>query len=53
MKLDHRGLRVIITAAATGIERNGDAWESYVSDPTKVAESELLTYVYYPVRAAF
>jgi effector-binding domain-containing protein len=36
--------------AAHGIERNGDAWESYVSDPTRVAESELLTYVYYPVR---
>ena len=36
--------------AALGIDRNGDAWESYVSDPTKVAESELLTYVYYPIR---
>ena len=28
--------------AALGIERNGDAWESYVSDPTKVPESEIL-----------
>ena len=36
--------------AALGIERAGDAWESYVSDPTKVPESELLTYVYYPIR---
>ena len=35
--------------AALGIERAGDAWESYVSDPTKVPEAELLTYVYYPV----
>lgn len=35
--------------AALGIRRNGDAWESYVSDPTRVEESELLTYVYYPV----
>lgn len=35
--------------AALGIERAGDHWESYVSDPTKVPESELLTYVYYPV----
>ena len=35
--------------AALGVERAGDAWESYVSDPTKVAESELLTYVYYPI----
>ncbi len=36
--------------AAHGIERNGDAWESYVSDPGDVPEEELLTYVYYPVR---
>jgi effector-binding domain-containing protein len=35
--------------AALGIDRAGDAWESYVSDPTKVPESELLTYVYYPI----
>lgn len=34
--------------AALGIERNGDAWESYVSDPTRVAEDDLLTYIYYP-----
>lgn len=36
--------------AALGIERNGAAWESYVSDPGKVPEAELLTYVYYPVK---
>ena len=36
--------------AALGIERNGDAWESYVSDPGKVAEEELQTFVFYPVR---
>ena len=36
--------------AALGIERNGDAWEVYISDPTQTVESELLTYVYYPVR---
>lgn len=36
--------------AALGIERNGSAWESYVSDPTKVPEDQLLTYIYYPVR---
>ena len=35
--------------AALGIERAGYAWEAYISDPTKVAESELLTYVYYPI----
>ena len=37
--------------AALGIERNGDAWESYVSDPTRIAAEDLLTYVYYPIRA--
>lgn len=36
--------------AAFGIERNGDAWEVYVSDPTKVSDRELQTAVYYPVR---
>ena len=36
--------------AALGLERAGNAWESYVSDPTKVPEAELLTYIYYPVR---
>jgi len=36
--------------AALGIERNGDPWESYVSDPGKTPEKELLTYVYYPIR---
>jgi carbon monoxide dehydrogenase subunit G len=35
--------------AALGIERNGDPWETYVSDPTKVDEAGLLTFVYYPV----
>jgi len=36
--------------AALDIERAGDAWESYVSDPTKVLEAELLTYIYYPIK---
>jgi effector-binding domain-containing protein len=35
--------------AAYGIERDGDAWESYESDPARIPESELVTYVYYPV----
>jgi effector-binding domain-containing protein len=35
--------------AALGIERNGDAWESYVSDPTRTDEDELLTHIIYPV----
>jgi effector-binding domain-containing protein len=36
--------------AALGIERNGDVWESYVSDPRQVAEDDLLTYVFYPIK---
>jgi effector-binding domain-containing protein len=36
--------------AARGIERKGDAWESYVSDPRRTDESGLVTYIYYPVR---
>ncbi len=36
--------------AALGIERNGEPWESYVSDPGKVPEAELVTLIYYPVR---
>lgn len=44
----HRKIAAYI--AALGIERNGDSWESYVSDPTKTDEAELLTYIYYPVR---
>ena len=35
--------------AAMRLARNGDAWESYVSDPTRTEESELQTYIYYPV----
>ena len=44
----HRKIAAYI--AALGIERNGDAWESYVSDPGKVREDELVTLIYYPVR---
>ena len=36
--------------AAHGVERNGDAWEVYVSDPAQVADAERVTLVYYPVK---
>jgi effector-binding domain-containing protein len=36
--------------AAYGIERDGAAWESYISDPGNVPEKDLLTYVYYPIK---
>lgn len=42
--------KILAYLAALGIERNGAAWESYVSDPGKVEEKDLLTYVYYPVK---
>jgi effector-binding domain-containing protein len=43
-------LKIAAYLAALGIDRNGDAWESYVSDPTRTVESDLITYVYYPIR---
>lgn len=43
----HRKINAYL--AALGIDRAGAPWESYVSDPTKVSEAELLTYVYYPI----
>lgn len=44
----HRKIAAYI--AATGLERHGDAWESYVTDPGEVDEAALVTYIYYPVR---
>jgi len=41
--------RIVAYLAAMRLTRNGDAWESYVSDPTKTPEDDLVTYVYYPV----
>ena len=43
--------KVTAYLAAVGMRQNGAAWESYVSDPGKVPESELLTYVYYPTKS--
>jgi effector-binding domain-containing protein len=52
----YRGLgrthdKIAAYLAALGIRRNGNAWESYVSDPTRVPTDELLTFVYYPIVA--
>lgn len=43
-------LQLIAFKTAAGLEDNGSSWEHYVTDPTTVAESELVTYVYWPVR---
>ncbi len=62
MRATHRGSyrrladthrKIAAYLAAAGLERNGDAWESYVTDPGEVEESALLTYVYYPVREPY
>jgi effector-binding domain-containing protein len=52
-ELDRTHDKIAAYLAAFGISRNGDAWESYVSDPTRVDEDELLTYVYYPIEQEF
>jgi len=43
--------KIVAYLAAHGIERNGDAWESYVSDPTRTFESDLATHIFYPIVA--
>jgi effector-binding domain-containing protein len=50
VKLGQTHDKIAAYLAAVGIERNGDAWESYVSDPTRTPEARLITYVYYPIR---
>jgi effector-binding domain-containing protein len=48
LSVTHRKITAYL--AALGIERNGPAWESYVSDPGNTPEADLLTYVYYPIK---
>ena len=49
-RLSETHRKVTAYLAAHGIERDGDSWESYVSDPAEVPEANLLTYIYYPIR---
>ncbi len=49
LTLGHTHNKIVAYLAALGIERNGDAWESYVSDPTRTDESDLVTYIFYPI----
>ena len=46
--LTHRKISAYL--AALDIERDGPSWESYVSDPGRVAEVDLLTHIFYPIR---
>ena len=32
------------------LELNGNPWEVYANDPASVPESEILTYIYYPIK---
>ncbi len=48
LTMTHRKISAYL--AALDIERDGPSWESYVSDPGKVAEVDLLTHVFYPIR---
>ena len=47
--MTHR--KVAAYLAALGLQRDGDPWETYISDPTRVPEPDLLTDVYYPIRS--
>jgi len=49
-KLSETHRKIAAYLAAVGLERNGDSWESYVSDPTKTDEAALLTYIHYPIK---
>jgi effector-binding domain-containing protein len=44
-------VKIAAWLAVHGITRAGDAWESYVSDPTRTPEALLVTDVYYPIEA--
>jgi effector-binding domain-containing protein len=51
LRLGQTHNKIAAYLAALGISRNGDAWESYVSDPTRTDESELITHIFYPISA--
>ncbi len=45
-------LKIAAWLAAYGIERDGDPWEVYVSDPARTPEAERVTLIYYPIERA-
>lgn len=49
-KLSETHAKIQAYIAALGYVRAGDAWEEYVSDPGRVAEKDLQTDVYYPIK---
>ena len=60
--LEHRGSHRLLAnthrkvsayLAAAGLERNGPYWESYVSDPARVPEPDLVTQIVYPVKPVY
>ena len=36
--------------AYNNLERNGNSWEDYVTDPAQVAEPDLITHIYQPIK---
>lgn len=59
LRVEHRGsyrnlrethAKIQAYIAALGYVRAGDEWEEYVSDPGQVAEKDLQTDVFYPIR---
>ena len=50
-KLAETHEKIAAWLAVHGIDRAGDAWEAYVSDPTRTPEEQLVTDVYYPITA--
>lgn len=48
-KLAETHEKIAAWLAVHGVARAGDAWEAYVSDPTRTPEGELVTEVYYPI----
>lgn len=53
LRLGQTHNKIAAYLAALGIRRNGDAWESYVSDPTRTDESELITHIFYPISGEY
>lgn len=49
-RLEESYVKVEAFAAAHDVQPNGRPWEVFVSDPGNVAESELVTEIFYPVK---
>lgn len=48
--LEHTYQKIHAYMAAHRLEKNGRSWEHFVTDPGEVAEAELVTHIYVPVK---